>query len=169
MRCPVCSHTETSVVDSRLTADGISIRRRRECDQCQFRFSTLEEMELLDMTVVKRDGHRESYRREKLERGLHRALEKRSHTEAAFRGLVQAVELAIQRERVHELTSARIGELVMEQLKSFDKVAYIRFASVYRSFEDVETFQKELTELSTKNRRHRKTTASDQKIPLPPV
>lgn len=168
MRCPVCSHTETSVVDSRLTSDGISIRRRRECDHCQFRFSTLEEIELLDLTVVKRDAHRESYNREKLERGLRHALEKRSHTEAAFRGLVQSIERAIQRERTHEITSARIGELVMEQLKSFDKVAYIRFASVYRSFEDVETFQKELAELSRKSRRGKKMDDPSQKIPLPP-
>ncbi len=153
MRCPVCSHTETKVVDSRLTADEASVRRRRECDQCQFRFSTLETIDLLGLTVVKRDGHRESYVREKLERGLRRALEKRSHTDAAFRALLQSIELDIQRERASELTSARIGELVMQRLKGFDKVAYIRFASVYRSFEDVKTFQDELAQLTVKRQR----------------
>lgn len=152
MRCPVCSHTDTRVIDTRLAPDETSIRRRRECDQCQFRFSTLEEMELLGLTVVKRDGHRESYSRDKMERGLRRALEKRSYTEASFRVLVQHVELDIQRERANELTSARIGDLVMERLKAFDKVAYIRFASVYRSFEDVKTFQDELAALTSKRR-----------------
>lgn len=156
MRCPVCSHTETKVVDSRLTADEASVRRRRECDQCQFRFSTLEAIDLLGLTVVKRDGHRESYVREKLERGLRRALEKRSHTDAAFRALLQSIELDIQRERASELTSARIGELVMQRLKGFDKVAYIRFASVYRSFEDVKTFQDELAQLTVKRQRRPK-------------
>lgn len=153
MRCPVCSHGETRVIDSRVTQDDSSIRRRRECDQCQFRFSTIEQMELLGLTVVKRDGRRESYAREKLERGIRRALEKRSYTEAAFQSFMQGVELDLQRERSTEVTSARIGELVMERLRGFDKVAYIRFASVYRSFEDVETFQKALAQLTPKRRR----------------
>ncbi len=153
MRCPVCSHGETRVIDSRVTQDDSSIRRRRECDQCQFRFSTIEQMELLGLTVVKRNGHRESYAREKLERGIRRALEKRSYTETAFQLLLQGIELDLQRERNTEVTSARIGELVMERLRGFDKVAYIRFASVYRSFEDVETFQKALAQLSPKRRR----------------
>lgn len=148
MRCPVCGHGDTRVIDSRVTQDDSSIRRRRECDGCQFRFSTREEIELLGLTVVKRDGRRESYAREKLERGLRRALEKRSFTEVAFRSLLQGVELDLQRERAAEVTSARIGELVMERLRHFDKVAYIRFASVYRSFEDVETFQKALSQLT---------------------
>lgn len=160
MRCPVCSHTETRVVDSRLTADEASVRRRRECDQCQFRFSTLEAIDLLGVTVVKRDGHREGYAREKLERGLRRALEKRSHTDTAFRALIQGIELDIQRERASELTSARIGELVMQRLKGFDKVAYIRFASVYRSFEDVKTFQAELAQLTVKRQRPPKSSAA---------
>jgi transcriptional repressor NrdR len=164
MRCPVCSHTETHVVDSRLAQDETSIRRRRECDQCQFRFSTLEEIELLGLTVVKRDGRRESYSREKMERGLRRALEKRSHTEVAFRSLVQQIELAIQRERSTELTSARLGELVMQSLKSFDKVAYIRFASVYRSFEDVKTFQEELEQLTSKQKQR----STRRSPPAPP-
>lgn len=153
MRCPVCGQGETRVIDSRVAQDDASVRRRRECDLCQFRFSTREEVELLGLTVVKRDGRRESYAREKLERGLRRALEKRSHTEGAFRALLQGVELDLQRERVPEVTSSQIGEVVMERLRQFDKVAYIRFASVYRSFEDVETFQKALSQLAPPRKR----------------
>ncbi len=147
MQCPVCSSPDTRVVDSRLSPDGTSIRRRRECDTCEYRFSTLEEGELLDITVVKRDGHRESYNREKIERGLRRALEKRSHTEPEFRQLMHGIERDIQRRKTSELKSEDLGEIVMEQLKTFDKVAYIRFASVYRSFEDVKTFRDELSDL----------------------
>ncbi len=135
------------MVDSRLSPDGTSIRRRRECGTCEYRFSTLEEIELLDITVVKRDGHREAYSREKMERGLRRALEKRQHIDAEFRSLVQSIERDIQRRKSSEITSADIGEIVMERLKTFDKVAYIRFASVYRSFEDVKTFRDELSDL----------------------
>ena len=99
MHCPVCSHPDSRVVDSRLSSDGTSVRRRRECDECQYRFSTLEEIELLDIMVVKRDGHREAYSREKMERGLRKALEKRSYTEADFRTLVHAIERDIQRRK----------------------------------------------------------------------
>ncbi|OGL73731.1 transcriptional regulator NrdR [Candidatus Uhrbacteria bacterium RIFCSPHIGHO2_12_FULL_60_25] len=144
MHCPVCSHDDTRVVDSRISAEGDAIRRRRECDKCGFRFSTLEEVELLDLVVVKRDGSREAYSREKLERGLKKALEKRPVTDASFRSLVHAVEREIQRRNADQLTSEDVGEIVMDQLKEFDTVAYIRFASVYRQFEDAQTFQKEL-------------------------
>lgn len=152
------------MIDSRVLANDASIRRRRQCDACEFRFSTLEEMELLDLTVVKRDGRREGYVREKLERGVRRALEKRSYTEASFRSLMQTIELDLQRERSSEVTSARIGEVLMNRLKAFDKVAYIRFASVYRSFEDVETFQQELAELAPKRRIAKKASAGAQKL-----
>ena len=144
MHCPVCSHVDTRVVDSRISAEGDSIRRRRECDECGFRFSTLEETELLDLVVVKRDGSREAYSREKLERGLKKALEKRPVTDASFRSLVHAIEREIQRRKADQLTSQDLGEIVMDGLKKFDTVAYIRFASVYRQFEDARTFQKEL-------------------------
>jgi transcriptional repressor NrdR len=154
MFCPVCNHPETRVVDSRLSPDGTFIRRRRECDQCEYRFSTSEEIELLDITVVKRDGHHESYSRDKIERGLRKALEKRSYTEAEFRGLVNAIEREIQRLKSSEVKSEDIGEIIMNQLKHFDKVAYIRFASVYRAFDDVKTFQEELKDLlQTKTRK----------------
>ncbi|MDQ5919791.1 MAG: transcriptional repressor NrdR [Patescibacteria group bacterium] len=152
------------MIDSRVLGNDASIRRRRQCDACEFRFSTLEEMELLDLTVVKRDGRREGYVREKLERGVRRALEKRSYTEASFRSLMQTIELDLQRERASEVTSARIGEVLMNRLKAFDKVAYIRFASVYRSFEDVETFQQELAELAPKKRLTKKASPSAQKL-----
>ena len=147
MHCPVCSHPETRVVDSRLSVDGTFIRRRRQCDHCEYRFSTLEEIELLNITIIKRDGSHALYDREKLVRGLRRALEKRPHTDADFRALVHAIEREIQRLNSNEVRSQSVGEIVMQQLKSFDKVAYIRFASVYRSFEDVETFQAELDRL----------------------
>ena len=147
MHCPVCDHEDTRVVDSRMSGEGSSIRRRRECDKCGFRFSTAEEVILLDLIVIKRDGQRQAYDREKLVRGIKKSLEKRPYTEAAFRTLIHNIERDIQRERTDEITSEHLGSLLMQQLKHFDQVAYIRFASVYRQFEDAETFQRELEEL----------------------
>lgn len=150
MRCPVCNFKSTRVVDSRLLADGQGVRRRRECEKekCGFRFSTVEEIELLDVTVVKRTGKREAYSREKLILGLKQSLQKRPYTDIQLQHLVHAIERDIQKIRGGELTSAEIGEIVMRRLKTFDKVAYIRFASVYRSFEDVGAFAKELKNIS---------------------
>jgi transcriptional repressor NrdR len=156
MHCPVCNDPETRVLDTRLSQDGTSIRRRRQCDHCEYRFSTLEEIELLNITIVKRDGSREVYDRDKMERGLRRALEKRPHTASDFRGLVHAIERDLQRIDSTEIRSQSIGEVVMDNLKTFDKVAYIRFASVYRSFEDVDTFQAELDRLQTSKGKSRK-------------
>lgn len=147
MRCPVCNFYDTKVVDSRLLPEGLSIRRRRECEKCQFRFSTLEDIELLDLTVVKRDGVREIYNRGKIESGLRKSLEKRPYTADNFQLLIHAIERDIQKRKKREMTTQDIGEIVMNKLKGFDKIAYIRFASVYRAFEDVETFQKELSSL----------------------
>ncbi|MBU1348489.1 transcriptional regulator NrdR [Patescibacteria group bacterium] len=147
MFCPACAHEDTKVIDTRIAADGTSVRRRRECGACGHRFSTIEGIELLDLVVIKRDGSREAYTSEKVEHGLRRALEKRPHTDAQVRGLMSAIERDIQRENASEMASGRIGEIVMERLKTFDKVAYIRFASVYRSFEDVKEFKKELEDL----------------------
>ena len=144
MRCPICNTADTKVVDSRLTGDGIGIRRRRECEKCGHRFSTVERVELLDLAVVKRDGRREMYRREKIASGLRKALEKRPYTEDQFQKLMGEVERDLQRTKKDEITSREIGEIVMNRLKHFDKIAYIRFASVYRSFEDVDQFAKEL-------------------------
>jgi len=153
MNCPVCNSKDTKVVDSRISTDGLSIRRRRECNKCAYRFSTIEEVELLDLMVVKSDGRREAYSRDKIVRGLKKALEKRSYTDAGFRKLVHNIERDIQKKKRAELTSQEIGEIVMKRLKGFDKVAYIRFASVYRSFEDVKTFQKELNKLLKNNKK----------------
>jgi transcriptional repressor NrdR len=152
MHCPVCNHSDTRVVDTRVSLDGTSIRRRRQCDECDYRFSTSETVELLNLVIIKRDGSHEVYSQEKIERGLRRALEKRPHTEADFRGLVSGIERDIQRLNAQEVRSSDIGTIIMDRLKSFDKVAYIRFASVYRSFEDVKTFQDELDRLVSSGR-----------------
>jgi len=153
MNCPLCKSSDTKVIDSRSGPDGVSIRRRRECNKCGYRFSTLEEVEILDLTVVKSDGRREAYDRAKLEHGLKRALEKRPYTVDRFKTLVHKIERDIQKRKKDEITSRDIGEIVMNHLQSFDKVAYIRFASVYRAFEDVATFQKELSGLLKKTRK----------------
>ncbi|MBT4516463.1 MAG: transcriptional repressor NrdR [Candidatus Komeilibacteria bacterium] len=150
MNCPVCNHKDTKVVDSRLSGEGFSIRRRRSCQKCDFRFSTIEEMEILDLTVIKRDGHRENYNKDKLIRGLRTSLEKRQYLEEDFHKLVNQTERDIQKKSKNEVTSKQLGEIVMKRLKSFDQVAYIRYASVYRSFKDAKTFQKELNQLLKK-------------------
>ncbi len=152
MRCAVCNHKDTKVVDSRVSTDGASVRRRRECEKCDFRFSTFEEVELLDLTVVKRDGRRENYGRDKMVRGLEKALEKRPYTDLAFQKLVHKIERDIQKKRRGQLTTAELGDIVMKHLRTFDKVAYIRFASVYRSFEDVKMFEDELHKLIRKRK-----------------
>lgn len=150
MRCPICNNREISVVDTRPSEDDLSIRRRRECDKCQYRFSTVEEMELLDVIVVKSDGHREIYMRDKIEGGIKMALTKRPYTRDAFHKLIHSIERDIQKKKTKEISSKELGEIVIKHLRGFDKVAYIRFASVYRDFRDVKTFAKELKKLSTK-------------------
>ncbi len=147
MKCPVCYYQDTKVIDSRVAFDGLSIRRRRECLKCGFRFSTYEEIEILDLTIVKRDGRKEVYSRDKLIKGLRKALEKRPVTEESFKKLVNLIERDLQVMRKNEITSSEIGQIVMKQLKKFDQVAYIRFASVYESFKDAQTFQRELNKL----------------------
>ncbi|MDD3607647.1 MAG: transcriptional regulator NrdR [Candidatus Moranbacteria bacterium] len=151
MYCPVCNNKETSVVDSRPSNDGMIIRRRRECDKCHYRFSTIEETELLDLVVTKNDGRREAYMRDKLEKSLRIPLTKRSYTEDSFSKLIHSIERDIQKKKKREITSKEIGELTMKHLKNFDKVAYIRFASVYRDFKDVKNFEKEVKKISDKN------------------
>lgn len=155
MNCPICRHKETKVVDSRVASDGAAVRRRRECAKCTYRFSTLEEMELLDIIVVKNDGRRESYSRNKLEKGLHSSLTKRPFTEEQFAQLVHAIETDIQKKKQREITSKDIGESVMRHLRKFDKVAYIRFASIYRAFTDVDKFQTELKSLASERPKRR--------------
>lgn len=153
MKCPVCYYLDTKVVDSRAATDGLSIRRRRECLKCGFRFSTYEEMEILDLMIVKRDGRKESYDREKVVRGLKKALEKRSITDERFKKLIHSVERDIQAFRKDEITSAQVGQVIMKHLKKVDQVAYIRFASVYESFKDAQTFRKELNKLLDSRRK----------------
>lgn len=156
MFCPVCSNKETKVIDSRMTADRTGIRRRRQCLKCHFRFSTVEQIEILDVMVVKRNGLKEPYAREKIVNGLRKALEKRSYTEESFNNLVARVEREIHKIRKTEITSKQIGEIIMKKLESFDQVGYIRYASVYRDFKDVASFQKELRQMIHKVRRPRK-------------
>lgn len=135
------------MIDTRLTQDGMAVRRRRECEKCQYRFSTVEEMELLDIVVVKNNGARESYSRQKMQRGILQSLIKRPYTQEQFDQLIHAVEIDIQKKKQREITSKEIGEVVMKHLKKFDKIAYIRFASIYRAFEDVSRFQREVRSL----------------------
>jgi len=157
MYCPVCRFKSTRVVDSRLATDGASVRRRRECEKpsCGYRFSTVEEVDLINVTVVKRDSKREPYIRSKMVEGLNKSLEKRPYTDAQFHSLVQKIERDIQKERTGEITSLRLGDIVMKHLRSFDKVAYIRFASVYHSFEDLKKFEEELQKLVRKRRKRK--------------
>lgn len=147
MRCQVCLAPDSKVNDSRLVEDGFAIRRRRECQACSYRFSTYENTEILNLVVIKRDGRKEAYQREKLELGLKKSLEKRSYTLEQFKRLINQIERDLQKKQRDELTSQEIGEVIMKRLKNFDKVAFIRFASVYRSFDDVQTFQRELKRL----------------------
>ena len=147
MKCPVCYYKDTKVIDSRVASDGLSIRRRRECLKCGFRFSTCEEVEILDLTIVKRNGQKQIYNREKIIKGLKSSLEKRSITDDKFKRLVNSIERDLQKFRKSEITSNQVGQVVMKNLKRIDKVAYIRFASVYESFKDAQTFKRELNKL----------------------
>jgi len=147
MKCPICYFLDTKVVDSRVAPDGLSIRRRRECLKCGFRFSTYEEIELLDLVIVKRDGRRESYSREKMTGGLKKSCEKRPITEDQFKRLIHSIERDLQRLKATEITSRQIGQTVMKNLKKVDPVAYIRYASVYESFKDANEFRRELNKL----------------------
>ena len=136
MKCPICYFDDTKVVDSRVATDGLSIRRRRECLKCGFRFSTYEEVEILDLMIVKRDSRRESYNRDKLTGGLRKSLEKRAITDEQFKQLFHGIERDLQKLRKNEVTSRQVGQIVMKHLKKIDQVAYIRYASVYQQFKD---------------------------------
>lgn len=147
MFCPVCKSTETKVIDSRLSSEGFSIRRRRECLKCGYRFSTLEEVELLDIFVIKKDGKKELYNRKKVETGILKSLSKRPYKQEDFDRMIYSIERDIQKFNNKEIESNEIGEIIMKHLKKFDKVSYIRFASIYRDFADVDTFKKEVSSL----------------------
>ena len=147
MKCPYCAYLESKVVDSRPADEGASIRRRRECLSCRKRFTTYEIMESLPLMVIKKDGSRQSFDRGKVMGGLIRACEKRPVSYQTLEGLVTEIEQVLQNQMDREISSAEIGELVMERLKKLDEVAYVRFASVYRQFKDINTFMTELNKL----------------------
>lgn len=153
MLCPACNHVDTKVLDSRLAAEDNTVRRRRSCDRCGFRFSTLEEMEILDLSVIKRDGRHEAYSRDKIVAGLSRALEKRPIAKQEMHSLLAAIERDIYVLNRAEVKTAQIGEIVMRHLQALDQVAYIRFASVYRAFTDVAHFRDEISKLDKTNLR----------------
>lgn len=150
MKCPFCGYEESKVVDSRPTDEGERIRRRRECLKCGKRFTTYEVMEYLPIIVIKKDKSREVFDRQKLITGLMRASEKRPVSIETIEGLVDDIEATIQNSLEREVSSEKIGELVMDKLKDVDEVAYVRFASVYRQFRDINTFMKELDALLKK-------------------
>ena len=147
MKCPFCAYLESKVVDSRPADEGASIRRRRECLSCHQRFTTYETMESLPLMVVKKDGSRQSFDRNKVMNGLIRACEKRPVSFSTMEEIVNEIEQTLQNEMEREVSSAEIGELVMERLKKVDEVSYVRFASVYRQFKDINTFMRELNKL----------------------
>ena len=145
MKCPFCGDQDSKVVDSRHSEDGLSIRRRRECMNCQRRFTTYEYVETLPTIVVKRDGSRQAFDRNKILNGMVRACEKRQVPFAALEKVTTEIEQTIQNSLEREVTADKIGEMVMERLKPLDEVAYIRFASVYRRFQDVNSFMQEVS------------------------
>lgn len=149
MRCPHCGNFDDKVIESRTLANGESIRRRRECNGCGYRFTSYERIEDKQFMVIKRDGRRDPFDRGKIERGVQRALEKRPVSQMSIENIVNEIEdAAVMKGKAnHEIASADIGELVLEKLSQVDKVAYIRFASVYRHFEDMDQFVNEIQKL----------------------
>ena len=147
MRCPYCEYENSKVIDSRHTEDGHAIRRRRECESCGKRFTTYEKIEEIILMVIKKDGRREAFDRGKLLNGIIRACEKRPVSLAQMEKIVDGIERGLNNMMEKEVKSQFIGELVMEQLKDVDEVAYVRFASVYRQFTDVSTFVSEIEKL----------------------
>ena len=153
MRCPYCNYKEDKVVDSRGTAEESAVRRRRECLKCGKRFTTYEYVEEVSLMVIKKDNRREAFDRKKVLSGIIRACEKRPISIEKMEEIVLFVERAIQKKSDREVSSSRIGELVMERLKKLDDVAYVRFASVYRQFKDVGQFMLELKDMQGKKKR----------------
>ncbi len=147
MRCPYCGFQESKVVDSRPAEEGQSIRRRRECLSCSKRFTTYETVESLPLVVIKRDGSRQTFDRDKILRGMVRACEKRPVPYAELEAAASDIEQLLQNSLEREVSTERIGELVMDKLKPLDEVSYVRFASVYRQFKDINSFMSELNKL----------------------
>ncbi|GBF12636.1 transcriptional regulator NrdR [Tepidibacillus infernus] len=150
MRCPYCNYNGTRVLDSRPINDGKSIRRRRECDSCNRRFNTYEEVEETPILVIKKDGSREEFSREKVLRGLIRACEKRPVPLETLENMVADIERELRNDLKSEVDSRVIGEMVMEKLYQIDEISYVRFASVYRQFKDINVFIQEISELLRK-------------------
>lgn len=150
MKCPFCSHDDTRVVDSRLGKEGNNIRRRRECVECERRFTTYERVEETLPLVVKKDGRREAFDRQKIISGIQRACEKRPVSIATIEKVVDQLELTLQESGDKEIDASRIGEAVMAALQAIDEVAYVRFASVYRQFRDINEFMSELKDILAK-------------------
>jgi transcriptional repressor NrdR len=153
MKCPFCGHTENKVIDSRISKDGKAVRRRRECLGCAKRFTTYEYVEDVLPMVVKKDGRREQFDRQKILNGVKKACEKRPISMESIDKLVENVEQACQEMQLEEISSTLIGEKIMNELKAFDGVAYVRFASVYRQFRDVGEFMSELKDLLSKGKK----------------
>lgn len=147
MRCPYCHHLDSKVVDSRPTEEGASIRRRRECIACGRRFTTYEQIEVVPMTVKKKSGGIDVFDRNKILKGLIKSCEKRPVSLESMEAVVDDIEATLQSKMVKQITSDEIGEMILERLKDLDEVAYVRFASVYRRFQDIDSFLKELEEL----------------------
>jgi len=147
MKCPFCENADTKVIDSRPTEEGHAIRRRRECDSCGKRFTTYEKIEEMLLMVIKKDGKREAFDRDKIFKGISKACEKRAVPMAEIEKVVDEIERGLNNTMEKEIESKFIGELIMEQLKRIDEVAYVRFASVYRQFTDVNTFIAEIEKL----------------------
>lgn len=161
MKCPFCQNDDTRVIDSRLTDDGDAVRRRRECEACEERFSTLEEANLKLPYIVKSSGEREHYDEQKLARGLERALEKRPVESNQISQILHRIKRKLLTSGEREIPARDIGELVMTELRDVDQVAYVRFASVYRSFQDVDAFSDEIKRLQKETVRGRRVTKSD--------
>lgn len=151
MHCPFCQETDTKVIDSRLVADGGQVRRRRECLSCKERFTTFEIAELLMPKIIKQDGKREPFNEDKLRNGFQRALEKRPVSVEDIESAINNVKIYLQALGEREVDSRVVGEKVMDELRSLDQVAYVRFASVYRSFQDISEFQEEINRLQKKH------------------
>ena len=149
MKCPFCGYSDSKVIDSRPAEEGATIRRRRECLACQKRFTTYEIIERLPLVVIKRDGSRQSFDKVKLINGMVRACEKRPVTLSQLESIADEIEQELQSSLEREVSTVDIGEMVMARLKDVDEVAYVRFASVYRSFKDINTFMEELSKLLT--------------------
>ena len=147
MKCPFCGHENTKVVDSRPVEGDSAIRRRRLCENCNKRFTSYEKAELIPLRVIKKDRNREDYDRSKIEAGIYRACHKRPVSADKINEAVNAIERDIYNKEVREIESTEIGEMVMNYLKDLDEVAYVRFASVYREFKDVDTFIREIEKL----------------------